>query len=156
MRTDDIEIVPYRRELQAEFERLNLLWLEGHSLLEPLDLEYLREPEERILAAGGEVFFAVRDNVVLGTCAAIPVSSTTFELAKLSVDPAARGAGLGRRLCDTVAAFARERGAEELVLTSNSALTSAIRLYESLGFQHEPLPPENPYETANVFMRRRL
>jgi ribosomal protein S18 acetylase RimI-like enzyme len=153
---NDVEIVTYRSELRPEFERLNLLWLEGNSLLEPLDLEYLRGPEQMILAHGGEVFFALRDHAVVGCCAAIPVSPTTFELAKLSVDPSARRLGVGRRLCDTVAAYARDRGAIDLVLTSNALLASAVSLYESLGFQHEPLPANNPYETANVFMRKAL
>jgi putative acetyltransferase len=149
----DIQLVEYRPELREDFERLNRLWLEQHALLEPLDLEYLREPELRILQRGGQVFFAMEESHVIGTCAAIPVSAGTFELAKLSVDPAARGKGIGRRLCETVVGYAREHGATEVVLTSNSALVNAIRLYESLGFQHAPLPAMNPYETADVFMR---
>jgi ribosomal protein S18 acetylase RimI-like enzyme len=149
----DIQLVEYRPELREDFERLNRLWLEQHSLLEPLDLEYLREPELRILQRGGQVFFAMEESNVIGTCAAIPVSAGTFELAKLSVDPAARGKGIGRRLCETVVGYAREHGATEVVLTSNSALVNAIRLYESLGFRHAPLPAVNPYETADVFMR---
>jgi putative acetyltransferase len=151
-----IEIVEYRPELRADFERLNRIWLEGHSLLEPLDVEYLQEPERRILAIGGQVFFAVDGTNVVGTCAAIPFSLGVFELAKLSVDPAARGQGLGRRLCEAVLAHARHAGATEIVLTSNEVLVDAIRLYESLGFEHAPLPDEVRYETANVFMRRRL
>jgi len=149
----DIQLVEYRPELRESFERLNRLWLEQHALLEPLDLEYLREPELRILQRGGQVFFAMQESNVIGTCAAIPVSDGTFELAKLSVDPAARGKGVGRRLCETVVGYAREHGATEVVLTSNSALVNAIRLYESLGFQHAPLPAVNPYETADVYMR---
>jgi putative acetyltransferase len=151
-----MELIPWRADLRGDFERLNLLWLEGHSLLEAGDLPYLREPEEHILAGGGQIFFAMEGREAVGTAAAIRISSTTFELAKLSVDPAAQGRGAGRRLCEAVLAFARDGGAKEVVLTSNTALTSAIRLYESLGFRHAPLPADVRYETADVFMRLAL
>ena len=156
MRTEDeprVEWVTYQRLYQPDFERLNRLWLEGHSLIEQVDIDYLQDPENHILSAGGQIFFAVQGSTVLGTCAAIPLSATTFELAKLAVDPAARGRGLGRKLCEKVLAFAANAGASEVVLSSHTSLSEALSLYESLGFQHEPLPADVRYETANVFMR---
>lgn len=150
---EDVELVGYRPELGHHFERLNRGWLEAHGLMEPIDLEYLQDPEGRILAGGGQIYFAVRGTVVLGTCAAIRLAPETFELAKLSVDSAARGGGIGRRLCVAVLQYARERGATEVILSSNTALVEAIRLYESLGFRHVPLPADVRYETADVFMR---
>ncbi len=149
----DIDLVEYRPELRPDFERLNRIWLEQHSLLEPVDLEYLREPERLILAHGGQVFFAMKGEAVVGTCAAIPISATTWELAKLAVDPSTRGLGIGRRLCEAVLAYARAAGATEIVLTSHTALVEAIRLYETLGFRHAPLPADVRYETANVYMQ---
>jgi putative acetyltransferase len=151
-----MELIPWRPDLRSDFARLNLLWLEGHSLLEAGDLPYLQDPEQHVLAGGGQIFFAMQDAAPIGTAAAIRMSPTTFELAKLSVDPAAQGRGAGRRLCEAVLAFAREAGAVEVVLTSNKVLTSAIRLYESLGFRHAPLPADVRYETADVFMRLTL
>ena len=154
--TGEVTLVTYRPELREEFERLNRLWLEGHNLIEPVDVEYLREPERLILADGGQVFFAMNGPIVLGTCAAIRISSTTWELAKLAVEPSARGRGIGRRLCEAVLAYARDAGAAEIVLTSHTALVEAIHLYESFGFRHEPMPEDVRYETANVFMRLEL
>jgi putative acetyltransferase len=147
-----MQIVRYRAEYQPAFERLNRAWLEGHSLLEPVDLEYLREPERLILAGGGEVFFAVEGDVVLGSCAAVRMDDTTFELAKLAVAPEARGKGVGRTLSQTVLDYARAAGATEVVLTSHTALVEAIRLYQSLGFRHAAMPADVRYETANVYM----
>jgi GNAT superfamily N-acetyltransferase len=149
----DVELIEYRPELGQHFERLNRVWLEEHALMEPIDLEYLRDPEGRILAGGGQIYFAVQETAVLGTCAAIRLSPATFELAKLSVDSAARGGGIGRRLCGAVLQYARERGAADVVLNSNTALVEAIRLYESLGFRHAPMPADLRYQTADVFMR---
>lgn len=153
---NDILIVPFRPELREAFERLNLRWLEAHSLLEPVDLDFLRDPEGHVLANGGQVLFALRAAEVVGTCAVLRLSPSTVELAKLAVSPEAQGIGLGRRLCEEALAFARERGAAEVVLTSNSALVAAIRLYESLGFRHEPLPPGVRYASADVYMVLRL
>ena len=145
-------IVPYQPAFRHAFERLNRAWLEAHSLLEPADLLQLKNPELHILSTGGQVFIALQDNMVVGTCAAICLSNTSFELAKLSVDPAVRGRGLGRMLSEAVISYARQAGAHKVILSSNSALINAIRLYESLGFQHNTRPPTIQYKTANIFM----
>jgi GNAT superfamily N-acetyltransferase len=146
------EITSYRPEYREAFERLNRVWLEGHSLLEPIDLTVLQNPEASVLARGGEIFFAIENGEVLGTCAAIRVSETTFELAKLAVTPAAQGRGLGRRLVGAVIDLARRKGVRELVLTSSTRLVAALHLYSSLGFRDAPMPADVPYVTADVFM----
>lgn len=147
-----VEIVTYKPEFRAAFEALNLEWLEAYSMLEPLDFDYLRNPEARILAKGGQLFFALQAGTVVGTCAAVRVSNDVIELAKLAVSPAAQGQGIGRRLSETVIEHARNQGAATVILLSNSALVQAIRLYESMGFQHAPLPENIAYERANVYM----
>jgi putative acetyltransferase len=149
-------IVPFRPAFREAFERLNRVWLEEHGLLEPADLVDLQDPERHILATGGQVFFALDGDTVAGTCAAIRTTPTRWELAKLAVDPSAQGRGLGRRLCEVVIRFAREAGAGEMFLTSNTALARAIQLYQSLGFRHAPMPADIRYATADVYMTLRL
>lgn len=151
-----VRIVPYRPEFASDFDRLNRAWLEKYFTVEPLDEEYLSDPEGHILQPGGEIFFAVESGRVIGTCAAIPQPDGSFELAKLAVTPDAQGRGLGRVLATTVIDFAKARGAERVVLVSNSALVPALRLYESLGFQHRPPPETRPYIDADVFMELTL
>ncbi len=146
------DIVPYRPEYREAFESLNRRWLEDHALLEPADLLCLQDPEGYVLGKGGEVFFAIEADRVVGSCAAIPASPSRWELAKLAVAPEAQGKGLGRRLCDRVIQYARDAGATEVVLTSNTVLVAAIALYESLGFRHAPLPACVRYVTADVYM----
>jgi ribosomal protein S18 acetylase RimI-like enzyme len=148
----DTTIVTYRPEFREAFERLNRTWLEAHSLLEPADVEYLQDPERHILSSGGQIYFALQNGEVVGTCAAIRASPKVYELAKLAVAPGAQGRGLGRQLSERVLQFARDAGASKIELTSHTALVQAIRLYESLGFQHEPLPADIRYRTANVYM----
>lgn len=147
-----VEITTWRPELAPDFERLNRKWLEDFALLEDVDLIQLQKPEHYILAAGGQIFFALAGERVLGTCAAVRVSNTAFELAKLAVAPDAQSRGLGRRLCEVVIGFAREAGASRVVLTSNKRLVPALRLYRALGFRDEPLPATTPYTNADVYM----
>jgi ribosomal protein S18 acetylase RimI-like enzyme len=151
-----VEIATWRPELRAEFERLNRAWLEAYGLLEEPDLAYLQRPEESILARGGEVFFALSGDDVLGTCAALRLSDTVVELAKLGVAPSAQNRGVGRRLCEAVIGLARRSGASRVVLTSNHQLEAALRLYRSLGFRDAPFPDDNPYTTADVYMALEL
>ena len=52
-------IVTYRPELASDFARLNRAWLERYFTVEPLDEEYLGDPEGHIVRPGGEIFFVV-------------------------------------------------------------------------------------------------
>ncbi len=153
-------IVRYAPEYAEAFARLNRAWLERYFTVEPLDEEYLGDPEGHILAPGGEIFFAVESERAsaraIGACAAIPHGPGRFELAKLAVTPEAQGRGLGRALAEAVIEFARSRGADVLFLVSNSRLESALRLYERLGFRLLPFPGPPPYVDADVYMELEL
>lgn len=113
---------------------------------------YLRDPEGKIVRPGGQVFFAVSDGEVIGTCSAIPQDDGSFELAKLAVTEKAQGRGLGRKLAERVLAFAVDAGAPRVTLSSSSRLGPALKLYESLGFEHREFPGPRPYTDADVYM----
>lgn len=150
--TNAAEIVAWRAEFAADFDRLGREWLERYFTVEPLDEEYLQDPEGRIVRPGGQVFFAIEDGVAIGTCSVIPHADGSFELAKLAVTERARGRGLGRRLAERVLAFATEAGAPRVTLSSSSRLGPALRLYQSLGFEQRPFPGPRPYADADVYM----
>lgn len=151
-----VRITRYRPELAPAFDRLNRAWIASLFTLEPRDEEYLRDPEGHIIDRGGEIFFALDGDRVLGTCAAIPSGAGVMELAKLAVDPEAQGRGLGRALVLATIEFARERRARTLMLVSNSSLVPALRLYTSLGFRELPFPGPRPYIDADVYMELEL
>lgn len=148
----DITIVPFREDLAEAFDHLNRTWLVSGGFLEPLDEVYLNDPYGKIVAPGGEVFFAMGEDTVLGTAAAIPHPGGIIELAKLAVAPHAQGLGLGRRLTLAVLAFAEQREATRVFLSSSTRLVPALALYRSLGFQERPSPPGFGYTTADVYM----
>lgn len=151
-----VRIEPFRREHSAAFDELNRDWLVKHNLLEPPDEEQLADPWTHILNPGGQVFVALEGAEVLGTCAVAPQHNGSWELVKLAVSASARGKGIGRRLVEECLRYARERGVPRVVLLSNSQLHSAVKLYESLGFQHRPVPPDSHYVTADIYMELEL
>jgi GNAT superfamily N-acetyltransferase len=153
---DQVEIVGYDERFAADFKRLNLEWLERFGLLEPADLSSLEAPARTIIAVGGQIFFAIETGLVLGTCAVLPLSAQIAELVKLAVAPVGQGRGIGRRLAITAIEHARGWGAKKVTLISNSKLVTAVRLYETLGFKHAPVPQDTGYATANVYMELAL
>lgn len=150
--SDTTRIVAFRDEHAAAFAALNREWLDAAGIYEPADGEHLYAPRDNILDRGGEIHIAERDRQVVGTVALVPAPGNTMELAKLAVAQDARGSGLGRRLTQLAIERARRRGVAQLFLLSNSALAVAVRLYESLGFEHRERPPDAKYETADVYM----
>ena len=93
--------------------------------------------------------------MLLGTAAMIP-DAHGFELAMMAVSPASRGAGLGRALMDACLAFAKERGAKEVDLLTNTVLAPARALYESSGFVALPQMEDTRYSRGNLQMVLKL
>jgi putative acetyltransferase len=149
-------IVPYREELRAAFEQLNRDWIESYFVLEDADREVFADPTGSIVRPGGQIFFVVEGDTVLGTCAVLRHGPTECEIAKMAVAPAARGRGLGDRLMEAAVDFAREIGASKVVIVSNTLLAPAIRLYRKHGFMEVPLESDGRYQRANIRLEREL
>jgi DNA-binding MarR family transcriptional regulator/GNAT superfamily N-acetyltransferase len=82
-------------------------------------------------------------------CGSIYCTKRTEEVAQvrlLLVEPWARGAGAGAALASACVRFAREAGYRQIMLFTNSNLTSARRIYESLGFKFRSEQPEDIFE----------
>jgi len=150
----DVEIREFQAGDATAFRELNEEWISRYFVLEPKDVESLVDPKAKILDRGGRIFLAVRSGRPVGCCALVAMAPGEYEVAKMAVTESCQGAGIGRRLLAATIAEARTMGAHRLYLETNSRLTPAIRLYESLGFRH--LPPErivpSPYARANVYM----
>jgi putative acetyltransferase len=139
---------------ETAFRKLNEEWITRYFRLEPKDEEALADPQSRILASGGRIFFAHIENRCVGCCGLLRSGANEFEVAKMAVTSSCQGSGVGRKLLHAAIEAARSAGARRLYLETNHILTAAIRLYESAGFK--PVPPDrivpSPYARADVYM----
>jgi len=73
MKSPGVKVVTFKPKYASAFFELNRQWIEQYFRMEPHDYEQLENPHESIVAAGGEIFFAVdAAGGVLGTCAITP------------------------------------------------------------------------------------
>jgi len=149
-----IEIRRFQPGDEASFQRLNEEWIVRHFALEDADREMLSDPVKHILEPGGEIWFAFAGGEAVGCCALIREDPGVYLVAKMGVTEARQGQGIGRRLLEEAISGARQMGGSRLYLESNSKLSSAVHLYESVGFRH--VPPEHikpsPFSRTNVSM----
>lgn len=80
-------------------------------------------------------FAAVVDEVVVGHIELVSTGAESARVARVLIDPAHQGEGLGERLMRAVITEARERGIRTLALRVIPSNTRAIALYEKLGFE---------------------
>ncbi|MDP1699338.1 MAG: GNAT family N-acetyltransferase [Aestuariivirga sp.] len=146
-----VEIIPFESRYSGDFKQLNLEWLEKYFEVEAADKEVLSQPH-LIIEQGGALLLAKCGEQIIGTCAVIHEGDGHFEISKTSVTAAFQGQGIGRKLLLAALGAFKSLGGKELHLETNSALTSAIALYESSGFVHAKRPMPSPYARANVYM----
>jgi GNAT superfamily N-acetyltransferase len=150
------EVVTYREAWRGEFERLNREWIETWFVLEDADRATFRDPVAKIIRPGGQIFFVLEGDKVLGTCAVIRQSPDVHEIAKMAVAAEARGKGYGDLLMQAAVEFSRQAGARRIIIVSNTKLAPAIRLYEKHGFVRVPLDPHEQYPRADIRLEREL
>lgn len=80
--------------------------------------------------------------------------SVRYEIKHLFLQPQARGRGWGRELLGELERRAKEFGADEVVLDTNSSLEAAGLLYAQSGY--EDVPPYNDNPNATNWYRKRL
>ena len=149
-----IAIVEFKKKYSEQFFMLNKAWIEESWHLEDSDKKDLLNPD-KIVQNGGQVFFALEDQIAIGTVAMIKSSDDRFELAKMTVQDDFRGKGIANMLMDKCLKFAKENKAKEIFLISNDSLKIARNLYNKYGFKEVDLDSKK-YDRGNVKMRLTL
>ena len=107
----------------------------------PTDAAELPDRLDRLRASNDDAFVAVCDGTVVGLAtmhsrAVLHGARPVAQLTALVVAPHARGRGVGRALVRWAEQWAREHGADRLVVTTALHRAEAPRFYEQLGFEH--------------------
>jgi GNAT superfamily N-acetyltransferase len=149
----EIRIVDCTPNHYSAFKLLNEEWIRAYFILEDADRRALDDPEGYILEKGGKILCAIENGNVLGVCALMKMEDEKFdfELAKMAVSPAAQGKGIGYLLGLSIIEKAKDLGATNLFLESNTKLTPAISLYRKLGFKVIE-GYNSPYARSNIQM----
>ncbi len=149
--SQSVEIVDYHPQYKQAFKDLNEEWITAYFKMEASDYKALDHPDEYILNKGGYILIALKHGEPVGACALIKMENETFELAKMAVSPKVKGKGIGLQLGNAAISKAREAGAKQLYLESNTILQPAINLYYKLGFTKITGIP-SPYERCDIQM----
>ncbi len=163
-----VSLISYDPRFAADFARLNYQWIEQYFAIETEDRLALDNPEAYAIHTGGEIFFLLEDDAVVGTVAMVPfkggdvvgqsqrISPQIYELAKMAVDPLFQGRGHSKLLMRACIDFAQSRGASEIVLITNDQLGPALGLYTQAGFVPMPQNSDTRYARGNLEMRLTL
>lgn len=90
----------------------------------------------------GALLLARKGDKAIGCVGMRPLDDQTGEMKRLYLDQAARGLGVGRRLCEALITAAKQAGYRRMRLdTVPGKMDSAITLYRALGFR--TIPPYN-------------
>ncbi|MFD3520151.1 GNAT family N-acetyltransferase [Streptomyces sp. NPDC058653] len=119
------------------------------------------DPERSLLPDAGELrpprglFLVARMHGAPVGCAGLKLpAGAPAEIKRMWVAPEARGLGLGRRFLAELETRAARHGREVLRLDTNRALSAAIGLYHSCGFEEVPAFNDEPY--AHHWFEKRI
>jgi putative acetyltransferase len=108
------------------------------------------------LLAEGVAFFVLRQDGAPAACGGLLLVGAEYgEVKRMYVRPQFRGQGLGQRMLDHLADYARQHGLGVLRLETGIHQVAAIRLYERSGFQRiRPFGPYQPDPLSLCFEKR--
>jgi N-acetylglutamate synthase-like GNAT family acetyltransferase len=131
---DQLELLCFQPEFRKDFNELNNEWLTNYFTVEAEDKRLLENPEEEILAKGGNIIFAFLSGKIVGTAALIHIDEGNCELTKMAVKPAFQGKQIGRLLLNSLIDYAKKKNYSRMILLTSTKLGKAISLYKSAGF----------------------
>jgi putative acetyltransferase len=102
------------------------------------------------------VVVATIDDVPVGCGCFKRFDDETVELKRFFVDPARRGAGIGRAVIVELEAWAKEHGYRAAVLETGVDQRAAIALYERAGYTRIPLYGPYVGMELSICMRKQL
>jgi len=131
---DNITIVPFRLEHQAEAKALILAGLEEHwgtlDLSMNPDLNDIGKTYE-----AAHFLVALQNGKLIGTGALIPQSDKVAEVVRMSVNTQLRRLGIGKRILRELCLYAKSNGYKQIILETTETWHEVIEFYKRFGFQ---------------------
>ena len=132
--SQDITILPFQSEYQAEVKNLVLAGLAEHwGTLDPS-----KNPDLNDIGctyANGIFLVAWQNNHIIGTGALLPMSNDTAEIVRMSVAASMRRKDIGRAILLKLCQQAKINGYKRLVLETTDTWDEVIEFYKQFGFQ---------------------
>jgi ribosomal protein S18 acetylase RimI-like enzyme len=148
-----IKIINYDNKYAQNFYNLNIECLKTFFYVEPYDEDVLSKPDIYIIDKGGYIFFAMKEDKVVGTVALMPTEEAgILELTKMAVLPEERGQKIGQQLLQHCIDYGKTQKLQGLLLYSSTKLDNAIYLYRKYGFKELELETDSPYNRSDIKM----
>jgi putative acetyltransferase len=125
----------------------------------PSDAEVNTMSEHYSDATSSKYLVATVNGSIVGGSGVAPFNGSheICELRKLFLLPESRGLGLGKKLTEDCLGYARSKGYKQCYLDTLNSMTSAIALYEKVGFQHLDKPLAGTvHNGCDVWMMKEL
>ena len=140
------------RQRSQEMTDLVDRYIETHDVASELD-----DFADHFTPPAGECVQARLDGEMIGIVMLTRQTDGICEMNRMFVTDAARGLGVGRKLCRAVVREARMMGFRQMILDTMFFLTEAIALYKSEGFEeYIDATVYDPDDTRLVHMRKSL
>ena len=152
---DKYQIVSFKKSYSKFFETICYGWFEKFFKFDSRDLGLVTKPQKEIINKGGEIFFALDEDVPIATIALIPESLIRAELHMMAVHDEYQGLGIGSKLIAHGIQYAKQKGYTELVTYTSSRLPATIALHNQHGFAYIPMNKPK-YQNYDVMMLRNL
>jgi N-acetylglutamate synthase-like GNAT family acetyltransferase len=125
-----------KKDIPQIIKLIGDIWAEYDCILDVENEERsLLAPDDYFRVRNGEFWVVEEDEKIIATVAVMMSGEKTAELKTLYVCQDFRKRGLGEKLTQTAIKFAKEKGANEMILWSDTRFTKAHRLYERLCFE---------------------
>jgi len=128
-------IIQFKREYSEATVKFILDILEGEFGITGEERPDLYKIPEIYQKKKSNFWLAMENNEIVGTAALADYGKNQGYLKRMYVGKEFRGTGLAKKLLDTVLAFAREKGFEEIYLGTVPEMAAANKFYQRNGFK---------------------
>ncbi|KAK4521428.1 uncharacterized protein ATC70_012043 [Mucor velutinosus] len=152
--TDKYFIATYHPTYKNTFKEVSVAWLEEYFSVEAGDLYQLDNPEENIIAPGGEIFTLLNAKDHIGVVAMLN-HGATVELGKMGVKKQYNGKGLAHPLMFEGIRWAKNHHSQfpHIDIYTAKHLIPAVNLYRKYGFEDAPIGGYTKFARVDLAMR---